>query len=355
MFWRLQGAESADEYARHLAAFQHTFPNTMKYLANIEPARWVRYAQLETGAHTFGWRSNNGGEIAQGSWLGTRRAMHPLEFFAAVQIKAYETLNAAASDHETWRAQQATNPPVQNVVPHGVKLYVERLNASMHCTVRTVIGQQGFVTYRDPGTGDRHPERHVDLDKGQCTCLCFQEYLFPCKCAIAMGIERGTASHIFVEQRLHESYHLQDAALREIVAGLKIISAPSVEDLLQRTDESTEILRDLDKAKGLSYGEIAAPPTRSKEGHGNSKRRRKEKGKAASTGRTTTRTYTQALATMAADKYAARQTCQKCRRAGRTDIEPHKARLCPYSEGLPSPEPDNIITVSDDEDDMPLA
>ena len=84
MFWRLQGSESADEYARHLAAFASVFPNTMKYLEGIEPARWVRYAQLEAGAHTFGWRSNNAGEIAQGSWLGTMRAMHPLDFFVNV-------------------------------------------------------------------------------------------------------------------------------------------------------------------------------------------------------------------------------------------------------------------------------
>lgn len=349
MFWRLQGSESAEEYARHLAAFASVFPNTMKYLEKIEPARWVRYAQLETGAHTFGWRSNNAGEIAQGSWLGTMRAMHPLDFFVNVQIKAYETLNSAATEHKVWCAQQATNPALLNVVPHGIKLYTERLKAAVHCTVQTVIGQQGFVSYRNPSTGDRHPARHVDLASGQCTCLCYQEFLFPCKCAFAVSTEQGVAPHTFAEQHLHSSYHLQDSALNDIVADLKIVSAPTVEELSQRTEESYIIRRSLDEKSGLLYDQITAPPQRSGETHGNNKRRRKEKGKSVSTGRTATRTYAMAQATTAAQRNAARQTCQKCRQAGRTDIEPHKARLCPYSEGLPSPDPENIITVLDED------
>lgn len=87
MFWRLQGSNSADEYAQHLAAFEGKFPNTMKYLKAIDPKRWVRYAQIEDGAPTFSWRTNNAGEIGQGSFLGDLRKLHPMDFIVEFQLK----------------------------------------------------------------------------------------------------------------------------------------------------------------------------------------------------------------------------------------------------------------------------
>jgi hypothetical protein len=65
----IQASSTAVEYKDRMDAFSKKYPNTGKYLLAIEPVRWVHYAQVEARAATFGWRSNNIGEIGQGKVL----------------------------------------------------------------------------------------------------------------------------------------------------------------------------------------------------------------------------------------------------------------------------------------------
>lgn len=145
MVWRLQGSRSAEEYAHFLAQFQANFPNTMEYLRAIPVEKWIHYAQIKGGAATFGWRSNNMGEIGQGPYLNKLRNMHPLEFFSELGIVTFGKLTTLVEDHKTWRAQTDAQP-VAGIVPFGVKLYTERVEAAANCSVQ-VIGDHGFVTY----------------------------------------------------------------------------------------------------------------------------------------------------------------------------------------------------------------
>lgn len=83
------------------------------------------------------------------------------------------------------------------------------------------------------------------------------------------------------------------------------------------------------------------PPRRVTETHGNSRRKRKQKqlqpSQAPSRGRTQTRTFTSAENRTKQAVTEARNTCKKCRRAGRVGIEMHKSRVCPFEDSVPKP------------------
>jgi hypothetical protein len=115
MFWRLQGSRSADEYAVYLAAFEGKFPRTKAYLQAIDPKRWVRYAQIENGASTWGWRTSNAGEIGQGSFLGDLRKAHPLDFFSGLQVKVVTSLTL--SDPHCAVPPAPCTPPTPSTYP----------------------------------------------------------------------------------------------------------------------------------------------------------------------------------------------------------------------------------------------
>jgi len=354
MFWKLQGSSTQEEYAANLAAFNAKFPNTMAYLKNIDPVRWVRFAQIEAGASTWGWRSNNAGEIGQGSFLGDMRKMHPLDFFAALQVKNFSILTKVADDHVVWKTQ-SVHQRIRDVVPFAVDLFCKRTEAASNCTVEVTSATSGIVQYADASSGRQHPRRVVDILKKTCDCLEWKETEFPCKCALALVSKLGQAANTFATENAHSSYHLFAEEYSTIAKDLSPVVPPTAADLLARDDVAAEILAEMDSApEDLSC--VTAPPRRTKEVHGNSKRKRKRKGQsqAASSGRTSSRSYTQATASSAAEKNAARQTCKKCRRAGRVDVEFHKSSICPYDDGVPTDV--EVITLSDDEDDLePLA
>jgi hypothetical protein len=312
---------------------------------------------VNAGASTFGWRSNNMGEIGQGSVLNEMRSMHPLQFFSELQGVTYATLSTLADQHKTWRAQSHAQPVV-NLVPHGVKLYNEHNLAASRCTVDG-IGATARVTYRDPVTGTAHPARLVDPVKKECECLLWQDLKFPCKCAIALAGANGTAANVYAAATADPSYRLMDVELAQIVSGppaLRPVLAPGPDELAARNTGVLDILDDLDEQDGLGIApSVLPPPKRLNEQHGNRKRKRKESaGSAASTGRTKTASYAAAAASGGGAPARRTGACAICTRAGRFDVEAHKASMCPW--GLPDVDAIDIITVSDDSDDnIPLA
>ena len=94
----IQASTSAAQYNERMDAFTKKYPNTGRYLRAIEPGRWVHYAQIEARAATFGWRSNNIGEIGQGSVLKGFRKCHPLDFMSLLIRKTFVIITTLASD-----------------------------------------------------------------------------------------------------------------------------------------------------------------------------------------------------------------------------------------------------------------
>jgi hypothetical protein len=134
-----------------MTTFGCKFPHARAYLEAIPPVRWVHYAQIEAKASTFGWRSNNIGEIGQGNVLQGFRKCHPLDFFSQLLQKTISIITKEASEHVIWKAQDHLNP-TQHLVPHGLKLFRERSRADSKLKV-TLVGDGGTVKSFDSSSG----------------------------------------------------------------------------------------------------------------------------------------------------------------------------------------------------------
>ncbi len=63
------------------------------------------YVQVEAKAATFGWRSNNIGEIGQGKYLDFTRNSHPLDLVSELLQKTHSIINEIAEKNAIWRLQ----------------------------------------------------------------------------------------------------------------------------------------------------------------------------------------------------------------------------------------------------------
>ena len=249
------------------------------------------------------------------------RNSHPLDFASELLQKTYSIIHNIAEKHETWRLQDIHNE-TDYLVPHGVKLFLERSEQASQSTV-TRIGNGGVVTtpYHSGSEIKFRSKKTVDLDNNTCTCGMWNVDLFPCACAIAVAVSLGKVAALFVASKCHQSYFLQATALSDIAKTLKPLLAPASEEL--------EIWAGV--AKDDNLGVLLPPPTRTKETHGKHKRKRKVSSKSASKtkGRTHTRSYACASASGPIRKEA-RQVCSICVRQGRKVPKElwHKAKFC---------------------------
>jgi hypothetical protein len=115
----------------------------MAYLKEIAPSRWVHYAQVAAKAATFGWQSNNIGEIGQGNVLSTLRKCHPLDFISQLMQKVNTIISKEAAQHVIWQAQDHLNPARQ-MVPHGLRNFRVRSRTASKLKV-TLVGNGGTV------------------------------------------------------------------------------------------------------------------------------------------------------------------------------------------------------------------
>ena len=357
--FHLQASPTSADFKDRLNSFAKRYPNTAKYIEAIDPYKWVYYAQVkymfyillccpvmhanyynkiaflcfrniakfhvismctkvEIRAATFGWRSNNMSEIGQGRYLQEYRKCHPLDFISSVVRKTYVIITDMSNRHTIWRQQDHLNA-TNNLVPHGVKLFLQRSSDAAKCKV-TNMGNGGLVVYFVPGSGVTQLERTVDIVGKTCTCGMWQVYQFPCPCAIAVALKQGLSASAFVEQNCGASYYIKDEEMRAITMALKTCAAPSGEDLLRPENVDEDLC-------------FIPPPSRVKEKHAGNKRKRKEtKSTSNSSGRTHTASYTSA-SNHTAFKKRARQMCSKCVRAGVvvTEANWHKAKHCPLN------------------------
>jgi hypothetical protein len=227
------------------------------------------YVQVEAKAATFGWQSNNIGEIGQGRYLDFMRNLHPTDFIAELLQKTYVIINKMTDKYVIWRRQDKVNNETKNLVPHGVKLYLERNERASTCTV-TRIGNGGVVTMPNSSgsMSQFRSKRVVDLDNRTCTCGLWNVDQFPCACAIAVAVSLGKVASVFVATNCHHSYFIQDTGLLAISKGLKPLLALNVEETSQAPDGSND--------GNANVYKLLPPPKRTKETHGKNKRKRKE-------------------------------------------------------------------------------
>ena len=255
------------------------------------------------------------------------RNSHPLDFVSELLQKTYSVINVIAEKHAIWRLQSENDGTMSEglLVPHGVKLFVERNGQASTCTV-TRMGTGGVViaSYERGGSLEYRSKKVVDMDKSTCTCGMWNVDKFPCACAIAVAVSHGKVASVFVSTNCHHSYYIQDEALMTIAKALKPVLAPTSDEL----QVTSQLSSDNDVLQT-----ILPPPKRTKETHGKNKRKRKESSKKASTttGRTHTRSYACVSSSLPKRKEA-RQICSLCVRNGRVVPKElwHKAKCCPY-------------------------
>jgi hypothetical protein len=254
------------------------------------------------------------------------RNSHPLDFISELQQKTYSIINNMAEKHGTWRLQALQND-TNSLVPHGVKLFLDRSEQASKCTV-TRIGNGGIVTapYFSGSELKFRSKKTVDMENSTCTCGMWNVDLFPCACAIAVAVSQGKVASAFVATACHQSYFIQASALMDITKTLKPLLAPTIEEL--ELSEGIE--------KDDNFPVLLPPPQRTKETHGKNKRKRKESSKKGSKTRGRTQTSSYACASASAPmRKEARQICSICVRNGRKVPKElwHKAKYCPYEVG----------------------
>ena len=319
--FRLVESESQDIFIERMNKFGLKYPNAMEYLKQIPPYRWVHFAQVQSKAATFGWRSNNIGEIGQGNVLCTFRKCHPIDFMSQLMQKVNTLITKEAAKHVVWQAQDHLNP-IRQMVPHGLTFFRVRSRTASKMKV-TLVGNGGTVKMYTAKTG-AWSEHVVDFQAKSRTCGIWARDLFPCACAIAVRLKQGHLAHRFCETQCHISYHLCDEELVPLANSVRTILAPTGDDLLPISDE--------DFNENFPAVRLVPPPKRVKEKHGSSKRKRKEAMTSSqSRGRTKTASYACAGTSTKARK-AARQKCAKCCKAGRKLVanDWHKAKSCPH-------------------------
>ena len=74
-------------------------------------------------------------------------------------------------------------------------------------------------------------DNSVNIPDKKCSCGKWTLYKFPCACAIAVAMKQGFAPERFVQENCHSSYFIRAEILEEIAGRLKIIMAPTTDQL----------------------------------------------------------------------------------------------------------------------------
>ena len=340
MFWAVQGAGSESEYYVKLGAFKTNYPQTYDYLKAVPVETWVRYKQIEKGARTYGWRTSNLAEIGQ-SIAKAMRALHPLEFFEEMLSSAFGTLAKEMKNQKEWSV--SADGKAYGLVPFATNRAKALAEAARHCTITATGPNQYRSQYFDGGSFLTHSKRSVNLARGICTCLEFQEYGFPCKDAFAAYQSEGRSWEHVVKSSdvvMDSSYKLLSADVLDAIVT-QVVQPPQIDELEARRDPDYAAALAV-RAAAAGIPDVRAPAPRVDEAHGNSKHARKKRRTdgAASRGRTSSRSF----ATTQAEKQKSRLWCSKCRAAGRDGEEAYKHRgsNCPFEVS---------VVVDSDEDD----
>ena len=150
-------------------------------------------------------------------------------FFVFSEPRNVPQRGKAADEHATWAKQTHLNV-TERLVPDGLKLYKERSASAARRTAVTVGSHGGLVTSYSKTSGGQI-EYSVDNKKQECSCGNWALYKYPCACAIAVAMKRGEAPIKFVVDNCHKSYALCPDILQGIADGIKMVLAPTIQQL----------------------------------------------------------------------------------------------------------------------------
>lgn len=324
MVWEMQGAKNEAEFFNSLGTMAKNFPYVADYLYNIDKKTWVHYAQINSGARTYGWRTSNIAEIGQ-SMFKTFRKLHPLNFFEAFAKVVFSKVGQAKADTAKWAEDPECSEA--NLVPFAIAKAKELSNVGKNTRVNQLDDKQFETEYMD--SQRTHPTRCLDLTLGQCSCLQLQTYQFPCKDVFACGQKQGVAwlqlvkesstSELLTASAVDSCYRLWVDPVSKI--SFTQFLAPDLETLQARRHNPfyAGVLSKIRQDRGIQ--QVMPPPVRVKEAHGNNKRKRKVAGQSGSM-------LTRNMAARQSEeekqsKKARRLACTKC---GSTE---HRAPGCP--------------------------
>ena len=274
MFWAVQGAKTAGEYFINLTKFKTNYPAVKQYLESLPRERWVHFAQLGAGAHTYGWRTSNMAESGQ-SWAKKMRSMHPLDFFSAYFTKCSIVVTRELQNQKKWALNDVCL--AAGLVPWAVNKAQALALAGRNVQVVQVGPDQYQCQYYDAGTAAAHVQRCLNIAAARCTCLEYQTYRFPCKDVFAaLQATRGDA-WITVVKKFNVYVDTCFQLKPDMAMVMETVIAPDMEMLTYMRDSDYAMAMSLENAD-LGLPVLVPPPMRVKEKHGNSKRNRKRKG-----------------------------------------------------------------------------
>ncbi|KAH9142518.1 hypothetical protein AeRB84_013416 [Aphanomyces euteiches] len=80
MVYRIQGADTEEEFKSHVASLRLTHPLIADYIQEIPKEKWLMYPSSVRNIKMYGWRTTNFVESANGASVPAR-GMFPLHFF----------------------------------------------------------------------------------------------------------------------------------------------------------------------------------------------------------------------------------------------------------------------------------
>ncbi|KAH9093959.1 hypothetical protein Ae201684P_016578 [Aphanomyces euteiches] len=139
MVYRIQAADTREEFASHLDNLAHTHANIAKYIEDIPADRWLMYAAVVKSTKMYGWRTTNFVESANGAAIPSRLKF-PFNFsritwtslwikHLSVKNKAKRTAKACWNVHRSqedkFRGVCAKLPWLSSSAPHFIAALIK--------------------------------------------------------------------------------------------------------------------------------------------------------------------------------------------------------------------------------------
>ncbi|KAH9121359.1 hypothetical protein LEN26_010710 [Aphanomyces euteiches] len=102
MVYRIQGADTDDEYKSHLAALSLTHASIANYLDVIPHEKWLMYPSSVSDIKMYGRRTTNFVESANGAAIPAR-SMFPFHFFKDYMDKFMKQAYDIQKEGESWQ------------------------------------------------------------------------------------------------------------------------------------------------------------------------------------------------------------------------------------------------------------
>ncbi|KAE8962058.1 hypothetical protein PR001_g29834 [Phytophthora rubi] len=173
--YRIQGAQSFEEYDGILKTIELTHADIGAYIRNIKPDNWVLYTALRT-CRLYGWRTTNFVESQNAAGVGPRH-MLPFQFLDFYMTKFMK--DACENREKLAQAWQDAGHRITEYARKTIDL------ASEEAAFCAVDQSQGGHLYVYDTRNNPVIRREVNIDARICSCTVYDQYGIPCKHFIA--------------------------------------------------------------------------------------------------------------------------------------------------------------------------